>query len=47
MTTQELITELTTIISNFLAEKEHDSGYNLEVATAQQLLVILNGYPWE
>lgn len=47
MTPQDIITPLTTIVSNFLAEKEHNSGYNLEVETAKNLLTILNGYPWQ
>ena len=46
MTPQELVDNLVIVLTNFLAIKKNDAGYNLEVDTAEQLLAILQGYPW-
>jgi hypothetical protein len=46
MTTQEMVDALISVLTDFLSVKENDSGYNLEVDNAKQLLVILEGYPW-
>jgi hypothetical protein len=46
MTTQEMVDAIISVLTDFLSVKENDPGYNLEVETAKQLLVIMEGYPW-
>jgi hypothetical protein len=47
MTPEQLIEALKTVLNNFLAKKKGDPGYNKEEETAEYLLTIINGYPWQ